>query len=318
MTRFKRNLWMSTVMGGALALAAVPALASPGQDAQTGARTMEHPASMGMSAHQGVSSSGKLQPGDAHALWLLHQINQTEISQAQLALSKTQNDKVKDLAGELRDDHQKLDEDVMKLVKDNNVQFAGEMTGTGGSGELGTEAGTGGAGAQGSAGMSTTGDQTGAATGTESTGGGSSTIEEIPNHGGTGGSGTMTGAGAAHSAGQAGLSAADRSLLASGAAQLQHLQGLQGAELDRAFLEAQVKDHQKALSMLRGVSAQNDDVKGLLDEAIPKLEKHEKDSQDALKSLRGVGGSGDEGNGMSDPGQTQEQSPDQEAPSSTP
>jgi predicted outer membrane protein len=320
MIRIKKNLWrsfgMSALMTGALAFAA-PALASPAN--------AEHAHMKKMGANEGVTSAGKLSATDAHALWLLHKISKGEIAQAELAQTKAKNDKVKDLAGDLRDDHQKMDENVLKLAQENNVQFAGEAIGTGGSGMEGSSTGM----------TQDTGSATTPETKPEDQGastaatGGSSTVEEIPNNGtggsGTGGSGKMAGAGSMHAGmGQATpLSSADQSLLASGAAQLEKLQGLEGAEFDRTFVRDQVKDHQTALSMLRGVTAQNDDVKGLLKDSISTLEKHEKDSRDALKELRGVGGSGDEGSGMSQPSdqtQTPEQTqtPDQTQPAPTP
>lgn len=318
MIRIKKSLWrsfgMSTVMTGALAFA-VPALASPAN--------AEH-ANMKKGANEGVTSAGKLSASDAHALWLLHKISKGEIAQAELAQTKAKNDKVKDLAGDLRDDHQKMDEDVLKLAQENNVQFAGEAVGTGGSGMEGTRTGmtpdTGSTATP----ESKTDDQ-GASTAAPS--GGTSTVEEIPNSG-TGGSGMSgssktAGAGSMHAGmGQAAsLSSADRSLITSGAAQLEKLQGLEGAQFDRTFVRDQVKDHQKALSMLRGVTAQNDDVKDLLKDSVSTLEKHEKDARDALKELRGVGGSGDEGSGMtqpSDSSQPDQSQPDQTQPAPTP
>jgi predicted outer membrane protein len=289
MNRFKRNFWMSSLMGGAMVLGAGPAFASPNPSGQQHSKP-----EMGMhsSANEVVTSAGKLQASDAHALWLLHKIDQGEIAQAQLAQSRAKSDKVKDLAGDLLDDHKGMDEKVLSLAKDNDVTFAGEAMGTGGAGNEGA-----------------TSPQE--AAGTESTSGGSSTVEELPNSG-TGGAGAMGQAGMTH--GQ--LSASDQAMLSKSSAQLQKLQGLQGRAFDRAFLKGQVKDHQKALSALRGITAQNEDVKGLLEDAIPTLEKHEKESREALQAMRGVGGSGDE-SGMQNGDQDQsgegnwmQQSPD--------
>lgn len=327
MSTFKRNFWMSTFLSGAMALTAGPAFGGtviPSTSQQTDASMPQ--SGMQPMQKQGITSMGKLQQADAHTLWLLHTINQTEIAEAQLAQAKAQNDKVKSVAGDLLKDHKKLDDDVMTFAKDNNVQFEGTATseaGTGGagaststspSGSAGMQPGTGGAAAAG-----TSGTQQGKDV---SKTGGSSTVEEIPNTG-TGGAGSAGaqaqgstsgatvsgqagmnegtgGAGMTGTAGMGGqamtLSSADRAMLEKNTRELQHLTGLQGAEFDSAFLHGQVRDHQKAISLLRTASPQNKDLTKLVSDAIPILQKHEKDARDALKSLSsGVGGAGTSG-----------------------
>jgi predicted outer membrane protein len=261
----------------------------------------------GQSASAGITSAGKLQASDAHTLWLLHQIDQQEIAVAQLAESRSQNDKVKDLAKTIRDDHKSLDDDVMSLAKDNDVQFGGEANaqGMGGAGSagMGNSAGSepadlphGGPdnlnaqhGQQTEPqyqGMAQSGQQAQA-----QAQGGSSTVEEIPNGSGTGGSGMAQG-----KMGQMGnLPKHDQQMMRGHQRELQRLSSLQGDQFDRAFVRTQVRSHQRTLAMLSRISAKNDDVKDLLEKAQSKIKDHQKSARELWQSMSAVGGSGSAG-----------------------
>jgi putative membrane protein len=64
--------------------------------------------------------------------------------------------------------------------------------------------------------------------------------------------------------------------------------GQKGADFDRAYIDAQVKEHQAVLDMIDSrllPSAKADDVKGLLQAIRPKIEAHLKAAQDIQKGL---------------------------------
>jgi len=64
--------------------------------------------------------------------------------------------------------------------------------------------------------------------------------------------------------------------------------GAKGADFDRAYIDAQVKEHQAVLDLIDSrllPSAKADDVKGLLQTIRPKIEAHLKAAQDLQKGL---------------------------------
>jgi len=64
------------------------------------------------------------------------------------------------------------------------------------------------------------------------------------------------------------------------------LQGKTGADLDRAYVDEMVTDHQKVIAMFENVSKNGSaEAKKLADEALPKLRDHLKMSQDLQQKL---------------------------------
>lgn len=86
--------------------------------------------------HVQLRQGSDLTSNGAQTLWLLHQVNQSEIRFGQLAQSKSQNSQVKDLGNTLMKDHQDLDEKVTSFANDHKVSF-NQMMGVGGAGQAG-------------------------------------------------------------------------------------------------------------------------------------------------------------------------------------
>jgi putative membrane protein len=62
------------------------------------------------------------------------------------------------------------------------------------------------------------------------------------------------------------------------------LQGETGSEFDRDFANTMVEEHDKAIQMVKGArdSVTDSQLRAMLDEALPKLEKHRKMAQDLI------------------------------------
>lgn len=69
------------------------------------------------------------------------------------------------------------------------------------------------------------------------------------------------------------------------------LSSAQGAQRDRAFLRAEVRDHAKAVRQLRHMENQVTDpqLKSYISSVIPTMQKHEKDARNLLQQMGGAG-----------------------------
>jgi putative membrane protein len=139
------------------------------------------------------SSKNSSVPDTAYVLTKLHDTNLMEIEAAKLAKDNAASDGVKDYADKLQSDHEKADDDVKSLAKEERVQLATKLS-------------------------------------------------------------------------------AD----SDGAAMLQRLRNVRGADFDRQFLDMMVTDHDKAISMVKAwqAEAQDKKVRSLLEDLLPTLEKH--------------------------------------------
>ena len=280
MKSLRKILLRSAIVAGALALSA-PAFAH-GAGHKHAARAA--PAGMGMQSQR--MSAGDLNQHDARALWLLHFANQAETTTAQLADSHSQNDQVKSYAKMLLDDHSSLDNKLMDFARDHKVQFpemmqgmGAGMQGTGGAGMQGTPA------TQGTSGMEQGSAQQGAGSagmqgnpaGTEATAQGNQGMAQNPQA-------------APPNLGQAyPLSRAEMGMMSHAKSSAKKLDSLRGRNFDRQFLSDNVKDHRQVISELNRMVAQvqNQDLKNMIKDTLPKLQDHEKKAQDLLHSLGG-------------------------------
>ena len=97
------------------------------------------------------------------------------------------------------------------------------------------------------------------------------------------------------------------------------LTSAQGAQRDRAFLHAEVRDHAKAVRQLRHMEAQVTDpqLKSYISSVIPTMQKHEQDARHLLQQMGGGAGAGAPA-GQAQPQGTEEQQEHETHPSGQP
>lgn len=96
------------------------------------------------------------------------------------------------------------------------------------------------------------------------------------------------------------------------------LTSAQGAQRDRAFLHAEVRDHAKAVRQLRHMEAQVTDpqLKSYISSVIPTLQKHERDARNLLQQMGGAAAGAPAGKAQ--PQGTEEQQEHESHPSGQP
>jgi len=115
--KLTHGLALTAMLAGAAAFAQTSSSSPSTSSPPPGAMSAHHE----MSAH---ASAGAATMSPTGLLSMLHQVNQDEIHLGKLAQTKAKNDKVKDYAKMMVDDHGALDKKVSKFATDNKLTLA--------------------------------------------------------------------------------------------------------------------------------------------------------------------------------------------------
>ncbi len=219
-----------------------------------------------------TSAGTKLKRADQQFLTQALAAGTAEVELARLAQSRAQNAELKSFAEHMVEDHTRVNGELRALGTRAGLDWPEDRGMSSGSR---SGSGTTGA-AMGSSSASGSALSTGAASGVTSGAGMRSTPGATPGSASSSGTGTSTATGTP-------------ALSASAQRTMTRLQGLNGADFDRAFIQQMVSDHQRAVADFQRAasSASDSDVRRFAQQTLPGLQEHLQQARTLSERLGG-------------------------------